>query len=392
MAAETTVTGHSGNSGPGFWDRLAQIPPASQTHPRWHISPVVDMAAYHFSWAFLLIPALFFGPSQHRDYLYLFCVVMGFNLAHRHYGLPYAYLDRNVFAMFRQKLLWFPLICLGLLLATPFLVKPSIGGSLGRSFVGAVVFFSVLWNFWHVFMQKFGIMRIYMAKDPSPLERKTPPWVDKLMLFCWLPLFFAYLGPTYKNLVYKNGASVRPYTSKIIQFMETHESLILAPSILLVVAGLGIWCWYEWRAHQFRNPARLAAGLGNTMLLACFLWLDPVKVYIAFGFSHAVEYMVFVWAFQRRRYADPAPHPTLMERILQRPVLWYVGFTVIFGAVGFLAEMGNVRSALGLSSTYFLGFSIQRWVFYYAVYESLIHFYMDGFLWKIRRAEVRASI
>ena len=36
--------------------------------------------------------------------------------------------------------------------------------------------------------------------------------------------------------------------------------------------------------------------------------VDPVRAFLAFSFSHAVEYMVFVWAFQRRRYAAPLPH------------------------------------------------------------------------------------
>ena len=52
-------------------------------------------------------------------------------------------------------------------------------------------------------------------------------------------------------------------------------------------------------APRRRPPKRW--GLG-----AAFLFFDPVKVYLAFAFSHAVEYMVFVWAILRRRYAKPS--------------------------------------------------------------------------------------
>ena len=59
----------------------------------------------------------------------------------------------------------------------------------------------MLWNLWHVYMQKFGILRVYMAKDPAPREQKTPAWVDKLFVLCWFPLYFAWVGPARKELM-----------------------------------------------------------------------------------------------------------------------------------------------------------------------------------------------
>ncbi len=40
----------------------------------------------------------------------------------------------------------------------------------------------------------------------------------------------------------------------------------------------------------------------------------------------------------------------------------------------------------------FFGITGAMWFFYYAVYESLVHFYMDGFLWKMRSPAVRENI
>ena len=39
-----------------------------------------------------------------------------------------------------------------------------------------------------------------------------------------------------------------------------------------------------------------------------------------------------------------------------------------------------------------LGTTIERWAFYWSVYQSLAHFYYDGFLWKMRRPTVRANL
>ncbi len=111
----------------GIWERYVRPPHPGQTSPEWHVSPVIDIAAYHFSWVWVLLPmlvasALFTDPDG--AVLYIYAVVMGANLAHRHFGLPYAYCDGGVFRTFEKQLTWFPSICLLLLAATPLLLKP----------------------------------------------------------------------------------------------------------------------------------------------------------------------------------------------------------------------------------------------------------------------------
>ena len=63
----------------------------------WHVSPVIDVMAYHLSWAWILIPLALVGNDRRLDYPYWFALVLALNFAHRHYGFPYAYLDRDVF-------------------------------------------------------------------------------------------------------------------------------------------------------------------------------------------------------------------------------------------------------------------------------------------------------
>ena len=376
-----------------FWDRYVRPAPVDRPNPRWHVSPVIDMAAYHWSWVWLLVPMLFAGPDHTQDYLFLFAIMMGFNFAHRHYGLPYAYLDGDVFHAYRKKLTWFPLFCVLLLLVTPALLNASVGGTMGRQIVGAVVFVSLLWTYWHTLMQKYGILRLYMAKDPAPKERKTPGWVDRYFILCWFPLYFSYLAPKYQQLIFDNGPSVRPYTRIIIGFMERHEAFFVVPSALVAAVAIALWIWHDWRAHGLANRARLSAAAGTLVLSTALFWTDPIKAYIAFAFSHAVEYIVFVWAYQRRFYRAPRPQPSLLQRLLSRHArLWYAGFTAAFITMGMLATLWGRSVFVTARPVVFLGLTGTQWFFYYAVYESLIHFYMDGFLWKMRRAEVRANI
>jgi hypothetical protein len=355
------------------------------------------MAAYHFSWVWMLAPLvvasmLWRAPDYPGVNLNLYALVIGVNLAHRHFGLPYAYFDGEVFHSYQRRLTWFPLSCIALLAATPWLLDEDTGGAIGAGAVGAVVFFSVVWNLWHVFMQKFGILRLYMAKDSAPVERKTAAWVDKYFVLCWFPLYLSYLGPTYKDTILSRGQLVAPYTSVIIRFMEQYRAWLIAPSVLVAVGGVGVWLWYDWRAHRFQNHARLSAATGTLMISTALFWADPLKAFIAFGFSHAVEYITFVWAFQRRRYRRAQAEPSLMQRLLQHPKTWYALLITTFATIGILQVLGGRAIFTDAKPVAFLGITLRGWILYYAVYQSLVHFYLDGFLWKMRKAEVRANI
>ena len=379
-----------GAAQPGWWVRYVRPAHPEHSNPTWHVSPVIDIAAYHFSWAWILLPMTL--ASSDDTIFWIYAVVMGANLAHRHYGLPYAYLDRNVFGKFERQLTFFPEICILLFAATPLLLKLKGAGAIAGQAVGAIVFFALLWNFWHTYMQKFGILRLYRAKDPATVQSKTPAWIDKYFLLCWVPLYFSYLGPKSKDLIFANGGRVRGATSAIIAFVEKYESWMVLPSALVAAGGVGLWLWNEWRAQRFGNHARMSAAAGTMLISTALFWANPVKAFIAFAFSHAVEYMVFVWAFQRRRYSRPQPAPSLMERLLRYPRSWYLGFTLFFAAIGITQTMWGHSIMKGARPIEFFGLTGASWLFYYAVYESLVHFYADGFLWKMHRPDVRQNI
>jgi hypothetical protein len=224
----------------GLWERYVRPPHPDHSNPRWHVSPLIDLAAYHFSWAWALVPMMLLGTWDSAIYC-VYALVMGANLAHRHYGLPYAYFDGGVFRTFERKLTLFPQICILMLAATPLSLSQRAGW-IGAGAVGAVVFFSLLWNFWHVYMQKYGILRLYQAKDPAPVQRQGPAWVDKYFILCWIPLYLSYLVPKYKDLILANGTNVAGPLSAIIGFMEKYERWLRPPPLsprAVLLCGFG---------------------------------------------------------------------------------------------------------------------------------------------------------
>jgi len=259
--------------------------------------------------------------------------------------------------------------------------------------------FAALWNFWHVYMQKYGIMRMYNAKAlaaAGPGAREVPGWTDKLLLLCWLPLYFAWLGPLYREIAvdyFDDAAAVLP---GFIDLLEQAMPVTMPITIGLVVVAHVLWLRAQWSAYgkpgvRATAPRLWMAG-GTSALALCFFAFDPVKVYMAFAFSHAIEYCVFVWAFQRRRYQAPLEHQPLLGRLLRHPLVFYVGLILLFGVGIMLLKFWGKWIFVDSARPKVLGYRTAYWLGFWGVYQSMVHFYFDGFLWKMRLASVRANL
>ncbi len=386
--------------------QIFAIPSPAERVRSWHVSPAIDMAAYHFSWLWVLIPLVFAGPRYPVDYLpcYVFVVTIGF--VHRHYTLGYAYLDAETFARHRRRFIYTPLILGAAFLATPYLVRASIpSGALSigslhwpdadlrlKRLITAAIFGAGLWNIWHTLAQKYGILRIYSAKAQSEGEASVPGWVDRLFVMGWLPLVVTYVAPPFADAIVAEFAIARVFVQPIVGWLVAAEPIAAPISAALALASTSVFGAFEWRKHRFRNRPRLSMAIGLGSLWACFLIVDPIKVYLAFAFSHGLEYMVFVWAYQRRRYAEPHSPQSTMARLLEHPWLTYTSYTLVLAAIYILLQDWEGFRLWQLPQVRVADLKLGAWIFYWSVFQSLLHFYFDGFLWKTRRPEMREAL
>lgn len=489
--------------------QILGVPSPERSDPTWHVSPLVDTLAYAFSWVWVLIPMVLVSGTDRLDYLGAYLVVLTFTDVHRHYGLPYVYLDRQVFRRHPIRFTLFPLVMVALFVAAPFLSRsrlhldgPAVAAALGAlvlfvqllgrdrddrrpsarllatafaaSVVGAglgfagallagvpnppaiavaasafafslsldglqrragafrptflapvltalalgaalvlsgaseptlyrvrgvIAFVAVvagLWNIWHVYMQKYGILRLYQAKArPLRVERgasDVPGWVDRLLLFAWMPLYLFALAGEYRGEVFRLFPMGRATLGPLFDVVETLSPALLPVSIALVLFSIGLFLYYEHRAHGLRSRARLVMALGTIGLASTFLYVHPLKAYLAFAFSHALEYMVFVWAYQRRRYREPLPHRPLIERALRFPWISYVLSALFLGGLFLYWKYWGRWIVVEADQPRLLGRRAMEWVGYWTIFQSMVHFYFDGFLWKMRLPTVRATI
>jgi hypothetical protein len=261
----------------------------------------------------------------------------------------------------------------------------------GSAIVGVIGVVAAVWNIWHTLMQKFGIMRVYAAKSAVPLDNRTPPWVDRFLIFGSFPFLAVWIGPANRHVIEGQAKSITQYVLPAVDFLEAVQVYALVPAILVFVASVANFLWWEWRGSRFASKQRLSMAFALTALNLSFLFFSPLKVYIAYGFSHAIEYMTFVWAFLRRRYAQPQVHKPLIQRLLTKPILSYGIFTLTIAAFFFGIEYAD---DFGLHEGGVKLFDIKfgTWLFSFAIWQSIAHFYFDGFLWKMRRKATRAHL
>jgi hypothetical protein len=486
--------------------------PGAAASREWHLSPLADMAFYHWSWLVFFAPLALSGDKHWSDYAAIWIAGSVISFAHRHLTIPYVYLDGQITRQFLPRFIWAPIL-LGLGFAvTPALDAATLpAGFLTASdavvaalvgLVGAIAFFedrrghrfsgravglaaalavigvgatwagcvqadhrvlsalaavalgaagaaltleasetgvarsglrryggavasvalaaaavglapagralgpprdldlsvafagiaavALVWNVWHVYMQKYGILRMYAAKSRAPAHAKTPPLVDRWLVFGWLPLYFVWLGAHSRALVEKFADDIFPYLRPIIDGVQLVYPVALPLGIACAAASMGTWAWYEWRATRFSNAPRLSMALGTSLLGAAVLW-SPVKGYLAFGFGHAVEYTAFVWAYQRRRYAAPLPHDPVLGRLMRHPWLAYGAFFAVVGGGCLVFQFGKYFHWL---DPHFApaGTTPGMWLYYWTVWSSMSHFWFDSFLWKMRQPQVRATV
>lgn len=340
----------------------------------WHVSPAADAAAYHFSWLFILLPLLSRGANFPTDYLFLFCLVAAANVAHQALTFPLVLADKELFARERRLFIAEPILVLTCTAAALALSALNFRAFLGVMTISAVV--STLWNFWHVYMQKFGILRLYNAKSPAAV--KIPAWSDKLFVFSWLPLYFAVLGPRHRDELPRLFPLMRSFLVPLTGLLTSVSVVAVPLSASLVVFSLAAFVLHERRSGFLCLP-RLSFAAGMTALSASILLVDPIKAVLAFGFSHLVEYFVFVWAYERKR-GLAAPGVSMLVFVLASTGLFL--FAVGWGRLFFA----------GARFPSLLGVPFDRIGTVFVVYQSLFHFHVDGKIWKVSRPEVRRAL
>jgi hypothetical protein len=338
----------------------------------WHVSRTVDLLAYHLSW----VPALaaLWLSGHYGGRRWVLSAIIAVNFAHQVFALPYAFTDARVRIEHRGLLL----VTAGLFVSAPILISPR--------FLDPMVGIAVVWQLWHFLCQKFGILRMYAGKAPQ--EARPPRWVDRLVVCSWLPLMLVHYSSELLGPIMSFSARSAPIVTLVMIVLVRIRAVVDVPLWMLFGFSVLAFVGYELRGSPRLTP-RLVTLLALVPLAFSLARVPPVDVLWAFGFQHGIEYMVFVGAFQKRRYRGAETQVTAWARMWRKPA-WPYAFVGGLLCAGLLveSEVGRpARAALQL-----LGASADRWCYAWVIMASISHFLLDGSLWKMRRPDVRRFV
>jgi tetratricopeptide (TPR) repeat protein len=296
-------------------------------------------------------------------------LTFGLALAMAHYlpGILRAYGDTALFRRFRLRLIAAPVFLF------------SVTAWFAYLNLHIVILIALLWGQWHWMMQVYGFARIYDAKaDP---EARTSSRLDQLICLTWFGMCVFVLNndlPSYVTRFYESGGPLLPAYA-LAGFSRGWLVLTAVATLVYAIQTVQVI-----RKGGAPNPLKFV------FIAATFVYLSytvsvierPLMGLVMFEAWHDVQYLAIVWLFnlnRARNASDAGP----MIRFLFRPkailIMTYVGLCLAFGSLTYAWSLfenpGIVRIAVSLVTA-----------------TGMLHYYLDGFIWKIREKETRQSL
>src|SRR6266436_644230 len=341
--------------------------PAAGSRPKlWILDSWRDLILY-VGTPLLLLPA--FALAQARwspQDIYLFVAAFG-AMGHHLPGMIRAYGDRALFERFRWRFIFAPLF---LLLTCVAFYWWDLKGII------LVVFF---WGVWHGMMQTYGFCRIYDAKTGSfaALNRRLDFWLCATWFAAPVVLSPQRMTDTLDVFYSSGGPFIQPWILQALQ--RGLLFLAIAVSILFIAN----FAWMFTRAKR-PNPVKLALLITSiTFWWYCNNGVTNLLVGIAlFEVFHDVQYLSLVWIYNRNRVEKDKSIGGFMRFVFRRSgslIGLYIGLVFAYGSLAYFKERVDVDT-------------IKRMLTGVVAASGLLHFYYDGFIWKVRERSTRESL
>jgi tetratricopeptide (TPR) repeat protein len=350
------------------FSRPQTVPAAPASAPRklWILDSWRDLILY-VGTPLLLLPA--FALAQARwspQDIYLFVAAFG-AMGHHLPGMIRAYGDRALFERFKWRFILAPLFLLAV--CTAFFWWDLKG-------ILLVVFF---WGVWHGLMQTYGFCRIYDAKAGTfdALTRR----LDFAMCVIWFATAVALspyrLSDTLDTYYMCGGPFIPPSVIQLGQQLILFAAITVSVLFLLHFGRL-------WIIGKRPNPVKVALLVTS---IAFWWYCNNLVANILVGIAlfevfHDVQYLSLVWIYNRNRVEKDSNIGGFMRFVFRRSgslIGLYVGLVFAYGSLSYF------NAHLGMET-------VKRILTGVVTASTLLHFYYDGFIWKVRERSTRQSL
>jgi Tfp pilus assembly protein PilF len=345
------------------------VPPVPSAVPKrnvWILSSWRDLILY-VGTPLLLLPAFAFAQARWSPQdIYLFVAAFG-AMGHHLPGMIRAYGDRALFDRFKWRFIFAPVFLV--VVCTIFFWWDLKG-------IILVVFF---WGVWHGMMQTYGFCRIYDAKMGSfaALTRRLDFAVCGVWFATAVILSSQRMTDTLESYYACGGPFIPPW---LLQAGQRGMLFAAVTVSALFLANFG-WMWTRGRRP---NPVKLALLITS---ISFWWYCNNVVVNILVGIAlfevfHDVQYLSLVWIYNRNRVEKDSSIGGFMRFVFRRSgslVGLYIGLIFAYGSLAYF------NSHLGIET-------VKRLLTGVVTASALLHFYYDGFIWKVRERSTRQSL
>jgi Ca2+/Na+ antiporter len=391
VGADTAASLLDARSGSARHARLEQTIRPNQN---WVLDPVQDtlfiIAAPLLSLAVALMLMQWFGAERGAVMVIMAHVIL--TVAHHMPTFIRIYGDVDLFKRFKWNFVLAPLI--------PLTLSAVVLGYINYHHYPVEYFLYlfimlVLWDPWHFLRQHFGFMRIYDRHNAAPVKLAAnmdwwlcTAWFVHIMVASidWLP---GLLEDLYRSVNIPLLLAMPVGIVGILQPLTWWGAVLMS---LVYVVYLG-WCFKRGFYVSTAKMALMLCTFGVMYLTYTpndiILQLVPAwsfKVgFATVGIVHMTQYLAIVWRYDQRIAQQGRARTGWFEWLhAQRSPLGiavaaiaYVAFCVAYGNVITTSHDNRWLMSLLLA----VGFT-----------STLLHYYYDGFIWKMRHQQNREAL
>src|SRR5438128_4440555 len=351
------------------FSRPQTVPAAPGAAPKktlWILNSWRDLILY-VGTPLLLVPMFVLAQARwSAQDIYVFVAAFG-AMGHHLPGMIRAYGDRALFERFRWRFIFAPIFLLGVCIAFYWWDLKGII---------LVVFF---WGVWHGMMQTYGFCRIYDAKVSSfaALTRRLDFAACAIWFAAAVLLSSQRMADTLETYYASGGPFIPPWV------LHNAQQIMLAGAIAVSLLFLFNFS-RMWAVGMRPNPVKLALLVTSiSFWWYCNNGVTNILAGIAlFEVYHDVQYLSLVWIYNRSRVEKDTSIGGFMRFVFRRSgslVGLYVGLIFAYGSLAYFNSQLQIDT-------------IKRVLTGVVSASALLHFYYDGFIWKVRESSTRQSL
>jgi len=342
------------------------VPSAAPKKTLWILNSWRDLILYVGTPLFLVPMFLLAQVRWRAQDIYLFVAAFG-AMGHHLPGMIRAYGDRALFERFRWRFIFAPIFLVSVCVAFYWWDLKGIV---------LVVFF---WGVWHGMMQTYGFCRIYDAKTGSfaALTRRLDFATCATWFAAGVLLSPQRMADTLETYYASGGPFIQPW------LLYNAQQVMLGGAIAVSVLFLFNFS-RMWAEGKRPNPVKLALLITSI----AFWWycnngVTNILAGIAlFEVFHDVQYLSLVWIYNRSRVEKDSSIGGFMRFVFRRSgslIGLYVGLVFAYGSLGYLSSHLEIET-------------VKRVLTGVVAASGLLHFYYDGFIWKVRDRSTRENL